>query len=39
MVSRNVKTAAALEKIGKLFTNITAAKAATAKAKEQWNNL
>ncbi len=38
-VSHNGKTADALEKFSKLFTNIAAAKAATANAKEQWNNL
>ncbi len=38
-VSHNGKTAEALEKFSKLFTKIAAAKAAMAKAKEQWNNL
>jgi hypothetical protein len=39
MVSRNGKTAEALEKFSKLFTKIAVAKAVMAKAKEQWNNL
>ncbi len=39
LVSRNGKMAEALKKFGKLLTKIAMAKAAKAKAKEQWNNL
>ncbi len=39
LVSHNGKTADALKKFSKLFTKIAMAKAAMAKAKEQWNNL
>ncbi len=39
LVSLNGETAEALEQFSKLFTKIAAAKAAMAKAKEQWNNL
>jgi hypothetical protein len=38
-VSHHGKMAEVLEKLGKLFTKIRAAKAAIAKAKEQQNNL
>ncbi len=38
-VSRDVKMAEALERFSKLFTKIAVAKAATANAKEQQNNL
>jgi hypothetical protein len=38
-VSHNGKTAEVLEKFSKLLTKIAAAKAATARAKEQLNNL
>jgi hypothetical protein len=37
MISRDAETAEALTKVGKLFHKIVAAKAATAKAKEQQN--
>jgi hypothetical protein len=36
-ISRDAETAGALTKVGKLFHKIAAAKAATAKAKEQRN--
>ncbi len=36
-VLRNAKTAEALAKVSDLFHKIAAAKLATAKAKEQWN--
>jgi hypothetical protein len=39
MLSCNGKMAEALEKFSELFMKIAAAKAATAKAKEQWNKL
>ncbi len=39
LVSSNSKMAEALKKFGKLLTKIAMAKAATAKAKEQRNNL
>ncbi len=39
MVSRDDKTAEALQKFSKLFTKIAAEKSELAKAKEQWNNL
>jgi hypothetical protein len=39
MVSCNVKTAEALQKISEQFTKIARAKAELAKAKERWNNL
>jgi hypothetical protein len=38
-VSCNGKMVEALEKFSELFMKIAAAKAAMAKAKEQWNNL
>ena len=39
LVSCNGKMAEALKKFGKLLTKIAMAKAAKAKAKEQWNTL
>jgi hypothetical protein len=38
-ISRDGKMAEVLEKFSKLFMKIATAKAAMAKAKEQWNNL
>jgi hypothetical protein len=37
MLSRKEETADALARVSKLFHKIAEAKAATAKAKEQWN--
>ncbi len=39
LVSCDGETADVLKKFSKLFTKIAMVKAATAKAKEQWNNL